>query len=260
MEEFKENLPTHRINLFSTFQKLIFRREHRKKLLKRILEFIILPIIGIVLVFVILNWPLFSLKFKFWWKSNHPESSLFSDFKISQDVPKDEKIPKEDRLLIPKIKVSAPIIYMDWKKNTSPEKIEHAIQKYLENGVGHYMDTALPGQVGNVFITGHSSNYWWAKGNYNHVFALLDKLVVGDKVIIYYKQKKYVYQVFQVDIVSPDDTSVLKQTSESILTLMTCTPPGTDWRRLIVKSKQISPPPSENVSPNFPISPQLESL
>ena len=103
------------------------------------------------------------------------------------------------------------------------------------DGVVHYPDTALPGEVGNVFITGHSSYYWWSKGEYNTVFSILDKLIMGDDIYIHYNNKRYTYRVYDVDIVLPSDTSVLEQGDNSILTLMTCTPVGTNYRRLIVK-------------------------
>lgn len=145
-----------------------------------------------------------------------------------------EVIPKGSYLKIGKIKVNAPIVF---PKTTD----EATIQKYLTQGVVHYYGTADPGEVGNTFITGHSSNFWWIKGKYNYVFVNLDKLAKGDQAIIYHNGNKYVYEVKSKVVVAPTDTSVLAGTDTPTLSLMTCTPPGTNWKRLIVKLDQVSP-------------------
>lgn len=146
------------------------------------------------------------------------------------------QVGPEPILTIPKINVSAPIMF-------AKSNVEAAIQKDLESGVVHYANTALPGEPGNSVIFGHSSNDWWEPGNYKFVFVLLDKLAVGDTFTVNYNSKQYVYEVTETKIVEPTDLSVLNQGSTPELTLITCTPPGTSWKRLIVKSKQISPAP-----------------
>ena len=146
----------------------------------------------------------------------------------------------ESTLTIPKLNVNAPIIYQS-------SIAEADIQRSLQNGVVHYSTTAKPGQPGNTVIVGHSSNDWWEPGNYKFVFVLLDKLVVGDKVSLSYEGKYYVYEVYESKVVEPTDLTVLAQTPGHNLTLLTCTPAGTNWRRLIVRAKQISPAPQNNV-------------
>lgn len=138
---------------------------------------------------------------------------------------------------IPKINVSAPVVYI-------PTNAEASIQKGLEGGVVHYAGTALPGQKGNTVIVGHSSNDWWEPGNYKFVFVLLDKLVIGDTFTVNYNSQKYVYEVTESKVVEPTELSVLRPTSEPTITLITCTPPGTAWKRLIIKGKQTSPAPN----------------
>ncbi|RJO59957.1 class E sortase [candidate division WS5 bacterium] len=139
-----------------------------------------------------------------------------------------EVVPAESRLIIPKINVNTPIVYA----NTKDEKV---VQDLLHNGVVHYQDTAKPGEVGNSFITGHSSNYWWDTGKYNYVFTLLDKLERGDQAVVYYNNKKFVYTVRDKLVVEGSDMSVLAPTDTPVLSLMTCTPPGTSWKRLVVR-------------------------
>ena len=66
-------------------------------------------------------------------------------------------------------------------------------------------------------------------------------MTVGDQAKIYFGGNKFLYQVSSIKIVEPTDMSVLDQTSKPTLTLMTCTPPGTSWKRLIVSFDQIAP-------------------
>ncbi|MDD5693142.1 MAG: sortase [Patescibacteria group bacterium] len=145
-----------------------------------------------------------------------------------------EVIPGGNFLVIPKIGVNAPIVFVQ-------SVDEKTVQDGLQNGVVHYAYTAKPGEEGNSFITGHSSNYWWNKGAFNYIFANLGRMAVGDQAKIYYNGNKYLYQVTEVKVVPPTDVSVLKQTATPTLTLMTCTPPGTSWQRLIIKLDQVSP-------------------
>jgi sortase A len=139
---------------------------------------------------------------------------------------------------IPKINVHAPVIY-------EPSVDEAAIETALQNGVVHYGNTAIPGQNGNVAIFGHSSNDWWEPGNFKFVFVLLDKLVPGDTITVDYNAKAYTYKVTGSKVVEPTDVGVLKPTATPTLTLITCSPPGTSLRRLVVTAEQVSPNPSQ---------------
>lgn len=148
-----------------------------------------------------------------------------------------EIVPPDNLIVIPKINVNAPVVL-------EPSLAEKNIQRSLQDGVVHYAGTALPGEPGNVAIVGHSSNDWWEPGNYKFVFALLEKMAVGDKIQINYNSHKYVYEVSSTKVVEPTDLSVLAPTAEPTLTLITCTPPGTSWKRLIVSARQIEPVPA----------------
>jgi len=149
-----------------------------------------------------------------------------------------EAAPPGNVISIPKIKVASVPIVLE------PTINEAAIQKSLQSGVVHYAGTALPGEKSNIVIVGHSSNDWWEPGNYKFIFALLEKMVVGDQIQVNYQQKKYVYEVTGTKVVEPTEISVLQPTSEPQLTLITCTPPGTSWKRLVVVAKQVSPLPN----------------
>ena len=192
-----------------------------------------------------LFWPLILQEFNYYFskKSNDASQEKVIEEnkdggKVMYDVP--------NKIVIPKINVDAPII-----EAISFE--EKDIINALESGVAHYPNTAIPGEVGNVFLTGHSSNYSWAKGSFNYAFSILNKLVAGDRIYIYYDKYLYIYDVFEVIIVSPKDTSVLNQSTDSIISLMTCDPPGTTWKRRIVKARQVEPNPQDNKKVEFKI-------
>lgn len=152
--------------------------------------------------------------------------------------------PPTDMVIIPKLKVAAPLVQppteallkQDWKQ------VEADIQQSLTNGVVHYPGTAKPGQAGNFFLTGHSSNYQWVHSAYNSIFARLHQLNVGDEYWVYWNGDKHRYVVRSKKEVSPNDISVLDQPpDERIATLMTCTPVGTTLRRLIVQAQEVDP-------------------
>lgn len=141
----------------------------------------------------------------------------------------------DSRLIINKLQVNAPT-------NFSLSEInEHDFQIALRDGVVHYPNTGIPGEPGNVVIFGHSSNQVWAKGNYKFVFATLDKLKKDDSIIIDYEGKRFIYKVTGTKVVKPTDLSVLNGTTGHRLTLITCTPVGSNTSRLIVEAEQVAP-------------------
>lgn len=151
-------------------------------------------------------------------------------------------VPTDDRLVVPKIGKSVPLVHMDTNsiQGQNWNELEKQIQSGLKQGVVHYPGTAKPGQYGNVFMTGHSSYYPWDSGKFKDVFAQLGKLDVGDRYYVYYSQKKYAYEIISKKEVNPNNVDVLKQpVDQKISTLMTCTPVGTTLRRLIITAKQV---------------------
>ena len=145
----------------------------------------------------------------------------------------------DNYVYIPRIRVAAPIVYPK-----TPD--DGTINKALLDGVVHYPGTADPGQKGNVFLTGHSSFWPTVKSDYKTVFSLLPQLQTGDEIIVYNKGIRYTYRVDRTFEVSPTQVEVLKATPEPTLTLSTCVPIGTSYRRKIVQAKQVSPDPKGN--------------
>jgi LPXTG-site transpeptidase (sortase) family protein len=147
--------------------------------------------------------------------------------------------PPDERVIIPRINKNVPVVGVssenlikrDWNA------LEKEIQAALKDGVVHYPGTAQPGQNGNVVITGHSSYFAWDPGLFKDVFALLHDVNIGDTVIMYYNQKKYVYKVFDKKVIMPDQVDVLTQGGDNRLTLITCTPVGTNLKRLVILAR-----------------------
>ncbi len=141
--------------------------------------------------------------------------------------------PSDNRLVIPRIEKNVPLVTVPVHKNW--KQLETNIQKGLQGGVVvHPVSRTPEDSSGNFFLTGHSSYYAWDSGRYKDVFALLHEVQEGDIAEVYWNGKKYVYELTQSKIVPPTETSVLQQPKDRrMITLMTCTPVGTNKNRLI---------------------------
>ena len=150
-------------------------------------------------------------------------------------------VGQDPRIIIPKINVDVPVVYDE------PSYDEHKIQKALEKGVVHYGNSAMPGQIGNNVIVGHSSNDLFDGGGYKFAFVLIDRLNNGDVFMLNYQGKRYVYKVYNKAVINPSDFSLINiNPDKPVITLVTCTPPGTALKRLLVQAEQISPAPDAN--------------
>lgn len=155
--------------------------------------------------------------------------------------PSETTVSADPRIIISKLNIDVPAVYDE--KSYDEKKIQTA----LERGIVHYGTTAMPGEDGNTVFLGHSSNSPWAPGKYKTAFSLLRKLQVNDTFVLHYQKKRYIYQVYQRKVIEPTDFSVISQdVDEPIATLITCDPPGANWKRLVIHARQISPDPSAN--------------
>ena len=169
------------------------------------------------------------------------------------------------RLLIPALGVNA-VVYdqLDVREDSEDfDDFERRVQRALLQGVLHYPTSHQPGQAGdnfnsNIVIMGHSSGISRAGDTdttrkYKFIFAELNELDVGDVIQINHKQKQYVYTIYRREIVDPNEVEVLRSGSDNpfleengSLTLITCEPPGTIRKRLVLLAEQTLPSPSEN--------------
>lgn len=158
------------------------------------------------------------------------------------DPTMDTKVGPEPKIIIPKINVDAPVVY------DVPSIQESIVQQKLESGVVHYPipgANAMPGEIGNSVILGHSSNDVFNNGAYKFVFVQLEKLEKGDTFYLHYNGTRYTYSVTEKRVIDPTQVRELViNNGKPLATLVTCTPPGTALKRLIVIAEQISPDPS----------------
>ena len=127
----------------------------------------------------------------------------------------------QDRLVIAGVNINMPVFLGDTEKT-------------LNKGGWMFPNTSRPELGGNSVIFGHRYMYRPPKSN---TFWNLDKVKVGDMMVLTWKGKEYKYKVFETKIVEPTDLSVIKRTPDAQLTVITCTPLFTTKQRLVVIGK-----------------------
>lgn len=106
--------------------------------------------------------------------------------------------------------------------------------RILRRAVGHIFQTALPGQSGNVALSGHRDSFFRPLRNIRSGDAITFKTTVGE----------FQYQVESTSVVPPSDVSVLDPSSGPTLTLITCFPfyfVGAAPNRFVVRARQVGP-------------------
>lgn len=102
----------------------------------------------------------------------------------------------------------------------------------LRRAVGHISGTALPGQRGNVGISGHRDTF----------FRPLRNIKPSDIILLRTTAGEYRYRVLSTEVVTPDDVAVLEPGSGDTLTLVTCYPfyfVGPAPKRFIVRAGKV---------------------
>jgi len=84
----------------------------------------------------------------------------------------------------------------------------------LKKGVGHFLQSVLPGAKDNCVLSGHRDT----------VFAKLGKVKIGDRLIVQSAAGTFTYEVKRIRIVHQDDKTVIVHTDHAVLTLTTCYP------------------------------------
>ena len=104
----------------------------------------------------------------------------------------------------------------------------------LRSGVGHYPESARPGETGNFALAGHRTSH-------GEPFTGFDELRAGDEVIVRTTEGRFVYTLVRDEIVAPDDVWVVTPRAaravdavgEPIITLVTCTPKWSTSQRWV---------------------------
>ena len=141
-------------------------------------------------------------------------------------------VSTEYGIVIEKINANAKVI-----PQVDPSK-EGEYVKALLSGVAEAKGSTEPGQPGNVYLFSHSTDAPWNIVRYNAIFYLLRELEKGDRIVVFYKGRRYNYIVFDKTITKPSDLTFLaNRYDKPVLTLQTCDPPGTLINRLVVRAQ-----------------------
>jgi sortase A len=152
------------------------------------------------------------------------------------------------RLVIPGIELDVPVVPVGVKmRGAGPNA--RAVWDDVPNAAAFHQTTAYPGNLGNTVINGH-------RDIFSAVFRQLDKVVVGNEIVLYVGDVAYPYTVTET-LVVPETFASAKQRAENLrlighmpeerLTLVTCTPVGLATHRLLIIAK-----PTEGVAPEMP--------
>ena len=111
--------------------------------------------------------------------------------------------------------------------------IEGISSTTLRRAVGHIPGTALPGQPGNVGISGHRDTF----------FRPLKDIQQNDIITLTTLLGEYRYRVVSTKVVAPSEIAVLAPSENEVLTLVTCYPfyfvgPAPD--RFIVRAERVT--------------------
>jgi sortase A len=104
--------------------------------------------------------------------------------------------------------------------------------RILRHAVGHISGTAMPGDPGNVVLTGHRDTF----------FRPLRNVQKGDAITLRTPDGDFQYEVESTAVVPPSDVEVLEPSSERMLTLISCYPfyyVGPAPNRFIVRARQL---------------------
>lgn len=154
------------------------------------------------------------------------------------EVTPSDNIPvvNEFKLVVPKLGLESNI-----SPNVDLQNESVYRQELLSTGVAHARGSYLPGQKGSVFLFAHSTDTIFNIAKFNAKFFSLGDLETGDEIQINYQGKEYHYKVSGKNIIDPNDVELIRNSGNSLM-LMTCTPPGTDWQRLIIFADQTNNP------------------
>lgn len=132
--------------------------------------------------------------------------------------PNSQKVKTMAIMVIPKINLNVAVA----------EGTDNVTLKYA---LGHFEGTAMPGENGNFCVAGHRSY------TYSQYFNRLDEVGKGDEIIVRSKKGEFTYVVYDISTVLPTEVSVLDETKDATVTLVTCTPIRSATHRLIVKGR-----------------------
>jgi len=135
-----------------------------------------------------------------------------------------------DRLVIPSIGLDVRVVPL----GTHVDRSGNLVWDTAPFAVGHHQGTAMPGEAGNVVLSGHISS-----PNEGSVFQKLPSVRAQDGIVVITAQQPYLYRVSDIRVLAPDAVQVLEPTASPVLTLITCVPDGVYSHRLVVRAEAV---------------------
>lgn len=185
-------------------------------MLKRINTFLVALIVVVNLYTIVL--PLAPM-ISFWLKKQTSSAQQSMSVQIAKP---DTPIPKDNRLIIPKLMLDEPIL--DGPSTATVDK-----------GIWRRPQTSTPDKDSNTVLVGHRFTYQGAA-----VFYHLDLVKTGDELAVYWNGQKHLYKVRETKVVPPSEVSVEAPTPGHTLTLYTCTPLWTSRDRLVIIAEKVN--------------------
>lgn len=129
--------------------------------------------------------------------------------------------------------------------------LEGTARPVLALGVGHYVGTAGPGEVGNFALAGHRTTY-------GRPFHDVDRLEVGDRVVVETAAEVHVYEVTSHEVVRPGDVEVIAPVpgepgaaaTEALITMTSCHPKYSATERFVVHGRLVETVPRADWVPS----------
>ena len=171
-------------------------------------------------------------------KTNYIESKLINNYNNSktqsQNDLKIRNLGKNIGNTLPNIKSGTIGILSIPKIDLTVAVDEGTDDNTLRYAVGHFSGTSMPGESGNFCVAGHRSY------TYAEYFNRLNEISVGDNIIVKSKGITFTYKVSKTEVVEPTQVSVLDQSKDATITLVTCTPIKVGTQRLIIKGTLVN--------------------
>lgn len=163
--------------------------------------------------------------------------NIFSNQEISikpEVLIKPDISEKQNVLEIPAIALETEIVF--------PESNNvNVLHDYLDKGVIFYPGSAELGTNGQSIFLGHSAPPNWPKIKHDWVFTNLEKLKIGDEIIINLDYVKYTYKVKNKTIIAKGQEIEKELTYlNNVLVLVSCYPPGKDFQRIVISAEIIN--------------------